>query len=183
MGDAGTIPQVRSMSGLSPIDADALMAKSHRLARLLDAAPEVVAGPLRSDSQYWVGKGRPDFLPKGELTLRQSHFLGVPDLAAIEVSTKPFGLGLFTSTGVFGTYGMWRIYLDLNQWSTLYPLPWYTWAVQPHCRAVVCEIASASQWVEFVLSPSAAEGRITLSRLESRGARLRRSPYDPARRR
>lgn len=157
---AGRPTDVRAMPCLSPKDADTLLENSHRLARLLDIVPEVVAGPLRRDSQYWVGTGKPDFAPKAELTLSESHFRGVSDAVAIEVSAKPFGVGLFTSTGVLGTYGMWRIYLDLNQGSTLYPRPWYTWAIKPHRHAVVHELAAASHWVELVLSHPLRNGEL-----------------------
>ena len=148
----GTVRDVRTLPVVSPADADALVGGSRLLARLMDAVPEIVAGPLCVGSQYWVGTGKPSFVPKGESTLQESHFISASDAAHIEVSTKPFGVGLFTSTGVLGTYGMWRMYLDLNRGSTLHPLPWYTWAVEPHAHAVVHEIASASQWVEFVVS-------------------------------
>jgi hypothetical protein len=86
------------------------------------------------------------------LTLSESHFIGVSDAVPMKASTKPFYVGLFTSTGVLGTYGMWRTHLDLNEYSSLHPRPWHTWAVEPHPNAVVHEIASASQWVELVLS-------------------------------
>ena len=137
---------------VSAATADALLNNSRLLARLAEAVPEIVTGPLRSDFQYWVGTANPSGWPKSELTLSESHFIGVSEAVLVKASTKPSYVGLFTATGVLGTYGMWRMYLHLKPWNTLFPLPWHTWAVEPHDNVVVHEIASASQWVEFVLS-------------------------------
>jgi hypothetical protein len=145
---------------VSAAAADALLKNCRLLARLEDAVPEIVTGPLRFDFQYWVGIENPSHAPKRELTLSESHFIGVSDAAPMKASTKPFYVGLFTSTGVLGTYGMWRIYLDLHAYSTLNPRPWHTWAVELHDNVVVHEIASASQWVEFVLSHPRREGEL-----------------------
>lgn len=148
----GTPRDVRGLPCVSPMDADRILGESRLLARLTDVVPEIVTGPLRLDSQYWVGTGKPSFVPGGELAPRASAFLGVSEATAGEASTKPFGVGLFTSTGALGTYGMWRLYLDLNRGSTLHPLPWHTWAVEPQGVANVHEITSASEWVGFVLA-------------------------------
>jgi hypothetical protein len=144
--DANVLPCV------SAADADALIKNGRLLNRLTDAVPEIAMGPLRLDSQYWIGTGNPSDRPKAELTLSESHFVAVAEATPVEVSTKPFYVGLFTATGVLGTYGMWRMYLDGGWEFTLHPLPWWTWAVEPHDDVVVHEIASASQWVDFVLS-------------------------------
>ncbi len=143
---------LRALPYLSPVDADGLLGSSRLLTRLAEVVPEIVTGPLRLDSQYWVGTGKPSFVPTGELTPKESAFVCVSDATAMDPSTKPFGVGLFTSTGVLGTHGMWQNYLDLNRGSTLHPLPWHTWVVEPHRHARVHEITTASEWVEFVLS-------------------------------
>lgn len=148
----GTPTDIRAFPCVSAADADAIMAKSRLLARLAGAVPEIVTGPLRYDSQYWIAAGKPSFLPKGEPVPSKSRFIGALDATAVEASTKPFGIGLFTSTGVLGTHGMWRAYLDLNRGSTLFPTPWRTWLVEPRHEAVVREVTSASQWGDLVLS-------------------------------
>lgn len=148
----GVPSDIQTVPCVSAEAADALMGNSRLLARLAGAVPEIVAGPLRLDAQYWVGTGKPSFLPQGETTLSEACFVGVADAMRGEASTKPFGVGLFTSTGVLGTYGMWRVYLQMNQGSTLSPLPWRAWAVEPRGDVVVHEIASAAQWVELVAS-------------------------------
>jgi hypothetical protein len=137
---------------VSAADADALMNNGRLLNRLTDAVPEIAMGPLRLDSQYWIATGVPSDRPKAELTLSESHFVAVSDATPVEVSTKPFYVGLFTATGVLGTYGMWRRFLDAGSEASLHPLPWWTWAVEPHDNVVVQELASAAQWVDFVLS-------------------------------
>lgn len=148
----GTGDDVPVLPTLSAAKADGLVQGSRLLARLDAAAPELVLGPLRRDAQLWTGTGNPSFLPEAELTPSESYFVGVSEASAGVASTKPFGVGLFTSTGVLGTYGMWRLYLELNRGSTLFPLPWRTWAVEPLAGAVVREIASAADWVELVLA-------------------------------
>jgi hypothetical protein len=137
---------------VSAAAADALLKNSRLLARLEEAVPEIVTGSLRFDLQYWVGIENQSGAPKRELTLSESNFIGVSDAVPMKASTKPFYIGLFTSTGVLGTYGMWRIYLDRYECSAVDPRPRWTWAVELHNNVVVHEIASASQWVEFVLS-------------------------------
>ncbi len=47
---------------------------------------------------------------------------------------------------------MWREYLRLNWGSTLHPLPWHTWRVEPRSDIVVHEIAGAAQWVDLALA-------------------------------
>lgn len=150
--DTGTPRDVRALPCVSPRDADALLGSSRLLTQLADIAPELVSGPLRLDSQYWIATGKPSFVPSGEQTPTISAFTGVSDPTAPDASTKPFGIGFFTSTGVLGTYGMWRIYLELNRGSTLHPLPWHTWSVEPNPHAIVREISTADEWVDFVLS-------------------------------
>lgn len=150
--DTGTAVDAHVLPRLSASDADAIANKSRLLARLAGAAPEVVTGPLQYDCQYWVATGKPDFVPKGEPIPGEAHFTGMLDAPALAPSTKPFGVGLFTSTGVLGTRGMWRSYLDLNRGSTLFPMPWRTWVVEPRRGANVREIACAADWVDLVLS-------------------------------
>lgn len=163
----GTPRDVRGLPCVSPVDADGLIGSSRLVNRLADVVPEIVTGPLRVDAQYWVGTGKPSFLPRGDLTPKESAFVSVSNATAVDPSAKPFGVGFFTSTGVLGTYGMWRIYLDMNRGSTLHPLPWHTWAIEPHRRAIVCEITTATEWVEFVLAHPRQEHELIFPNWES----------------
>jgi hypothetical protein len=79
------------------------------------------------------------------------HFAEATRSAEIPATTKPFELGLFTSTGTLGTYGMWLCLLVLNRGSTLFPFPWNVWMLQASPDARVFEITTATEWVEFVL--------------------------------
>jgi hypothetical protein len=45
---------------------------------------------------------------------------------------------------------MWWSYLEMHRGSTLFPHPWRVWAVRAAPDAKVLEIASASEWVDFV---------------------------------
>jgi hypothetical protein len=143
-GAASELPPVLAAT------ADALVGRCRLLRRLDGVVPEIVTGPFRTMPQYWVATGKLNRIAPGGPTPSESYFVAVDDLDALPVATKPFGMGLFTSTGVLGDHGMWRTYLDLNRWSTLHPLPWHTWAVTPRRDAVVHEISSAAQWIDFV---------------------------------
>ena len=144
--DVGALPCV------SAEDADGLVGRSRLLTRLASVAPEIVTGPLSLDSQYWVGTAKPGLDPAGEVTPHESALVCVSDATVTDSSTKPFGGGLFTSTGVLNTHGMWRLYLELHRGSSLHPLPWHTSALEPFGHAVVHEITNAVEWVRFVLA-------------------------------
>jgi len=156
--DTGLMRNPQRMPLVSPGEADDLMANCRLLGRLADSVPEVTRGPLRRDAQYWVGTGGPGHLPSKVRELQRARFIDVAHAHQAGASTKPFGLGLFTSTGVAGTFGMWRVYLDLNRGSSLFPLPWQTWVVTPREDVAVAEITSAAEWVEFIASHPARAG-------------------------
>ena len=126
--------------------ADKLVAECALLDRVERIAPEIVDGPLSVGAQFWTGTGKPSHVPPGERRLSRSHF--VPVSANIAASTKPFGVGLFTSTGVSGGSSMWRAYLDRHE--LMFPLPWWTWSVAIEPDIAVYEISSAARWVELV---------------------------------
>jgi hypothetical protein len=87
------------------------------------------------------------------------HFIDPsPTIDAI-ATTKPFDVGLFTSTPVFGTFGMWWCYLQLNAGSTLFPPPWVVWSADLRADLEVLEIVTAMDWAEFVAqSPIVSAG-------------------------
>lgn len=133
-----------------PHIADEVVATSRLLSTALEIAPEVVIGPVSRERQYWIGTGRRlPVAPATPPTLGREHF--VPAGPDTSVSTKPFFVGLFTSTGFGDTYGMWHLYLEATQ-SSLFPPPWYVWRVQARTDARVLEISSANAWAEFVLA-------------------------------
>lgn len=134
-------------------DADVIQKNCSLLDRLEIALPEITTEPLRLNYQFWVAIGEPSELQKKDLTLTESHFIGISDAPLIKASTKPFYVGLFTSTGVVGTYGMWRIYNKHYDYRiSPPPPPLRTWSVEPYNNVVVREITSAVDWVEFILS-------------------------------
>jgi hypothetical protein len=139
--------------------ADEILATSKRLERLRKRAPEVAVGPLARREQHWIATGRPAHLPPRASALDPKQFVDVTAQAHVPVSTKPFEVGLYTSTAVFGTFGMWWCFLKLNSQSTLFPHPWTIWALEAAPDADVLEIATAAQWVDFVsANPLASEG-------------------------
>lgn len=138
---------------LSPVSAravDEIMDRSELIDRLKKKAPEVTVGPLLRADQYWISTGRPSYMAAPEGTLDQVHFIDATGAHVAPASAKPFDLGLYTSTGAFGTFGMWWCYLQLNAGSTLFPRPWTVWSLKAASDARVLEIATAADWAEFV---------------------------------
>jgi hypothetical protein len=155
-------PAAKEAQSLPPVvahSADEVLAASKLLERLRKRAPDVAVGPLSRREQYWIATGRPAHLPQRDGTLDPERFVDGTTLAHVPVSTKPFELGLYTSTGVFGTFGMWWCFLEQNSQSTLFPPPWTIWALEATQDADVFEIATAAQWVDFVsAAPLHSEG-------------------------
>lgn len=141
----GTPADVSGLPLVAATDADALLARCRLLGRLRAALPTLVDGPLRADAQYFVGTANMP-PPSADRFLAPNTAAGQPAPA----STKPFDLGLFTSTGDGAGYGMWRRYLEINRGSSLFPLPWRTWSLNAATDLTVREITSAADWAAFV---------------------------------
>lgn len=136
---------------VSAADADALVSGCDLLVRIGSAAPEIVAAPLRRESQFWTATGKPAWVDISAPVPSEDSFV---DACAVDImpSTKPFGVGLFTSTGVGAGRDMWTCYLESSAESSMFPRPWHRWRITPSHDARVYEITSAAQWVEFVVS-------------------------------
>jgi len=132
--------------------ADAAQRRCHLLERLGRLAPSVVDGPVDLGAQYWIATGRAHWLPPVDRILHEEKFVAINPEALRTRNVKPFGFGLFTSTGLFDTPGMWRIYLRGYENSQLYPGPWLTWHVRPRQDAAVYEVRDAARWVELLES-------------------------------
>lgn len=149
---------------VDPAEADQIMATSRLLRRLDHLAPQLIRGPLDVDRQFWVATAKPPHLPEPDPLPRETSFRPVTAPAAghrLAPSPKPFGVGLFTATGVGADQGMWRRYLDLNVGSSLHPRPWRTWRLTPHPHARICEVTSATAWVELLTRhPHLHEGQV-----------------------
>jgi len=133
---------------LTADDADAIAANCRLLDSIGRDQPGVVLGPLNRRRQHWISTGRHLTSSNEFPSLARSRFqLADNDIVP---STKPFGLGLYTSTPGLHGRGMWRTYLDVARGSSLHPLPWATWELQAGEDASVVEITSARDWVDFV---------------------------------
>lgn len=146
--DSSTTIETAGAAALRPPLVDALVSTSAILTRLRNVAAEVVEGPAAPDRQFWVGTGKPPWVSARSSQLDQGEF---DDASRVEStpSTKPFHIGLFTSSGVVGTHGLWELYLDVTQ-STLHPRPWHLWRVTPRPDVRLLEIPSATAWAAFV---------------------------------
>jgi hypothetical protein len=130
-----------------PIAVDAIFTKSLLLQRLRARAPEVAAGPLVRERQYWIGTPTP--AERGAPPeLAEARFAGFEREA--RPTTKPERQGLFTSTTCLGTLGMWSVYLELHRGSTLFSQPWRGQTVSIASHADVVELSSAAEWATLL---------------------------------
>jgi hypothetical protein len=136
---------------IDPRLADAIVSDSSLLRWMASLEPAVTVPPLRRDRQLWTETG-----PFGSTAARHpaapnpADFVG-PEAAPSQPSAaKPFGFGLYTSTATSNGTSMWQLYLEPYAGSNLYPLPWYTWELMSKAGSAVAEIASATDWVQFL---------------------------------
>ncbi|MFE0047932.1 hypothetical protein [Streptomyces albireticuli] len=157
-----TEPEMTALAGgpavVDPAEADAAVEECLLLRHLAREEPGIVRGPLERTRQHWIGTGSHELAPSRRPGLSRERFRA-PGTGPVPPSTKPFHVGLYTSTawrgddgggdcGGGGT-GMWRMYLD--QGSSLHPLPWHTWELRvTDPAAEVLEIGDASAWAAFV---------------------------------
>ncbi|MET9544077.1 hypothetical protein ABZY36_02015 [Streptomyces sp. NPDC006627] len=150
-----TEPEMAAMAGgpaiLAPSEAEEAdeMADDCRLLdRLRRDEESLVRGPLDRGRQHWIGTSPHTLVPDRRPALDPDRFT-VPGDHPGPPSTKPFQLGLYTSTARRDGPGMWRIYLDLG--SSLHPRPWQTWHLPVTApAAAVLEINGAGDWAAFV---------------------------------
>ncbi|MGH3183528.1 MAG: hypothetical protein ACRDOE_16735 [Streptosporangiaceae bacterium] len=131
-----------------PADADRVTATCRLLSRLDHAVPQIVSGPVDRHGQYWISTGKPPWVAPREPELAEAGFTAVTGPPGGLV--KPFTGGLHTSTGFPGGQGMWRSYLDLRDWDSLFARPWFVWQVSGDAAATILEVSSASAWAGFV---------------------------------
>lgn len=143
---------------MSASTADALMDSCRLLRRLTARFPASVVGPLARD-QFWIATGRPRCVPPRASTLDRAHFVEMTATAEIAASTNPFGVGIFTSTGLGDSAGMWWCYLR-SEGSSLTPVPWKVWSLQTRQDVKVLEITTAGEWVDFVSTHALERGRL-----------------------
>jgi len=131
--------------------ADELISECELLHRLGKRAPEVALGPLELRDQRCISTTRPRRFHKTPSSPEKAFFFDIASPSnAQQPSTKPFYVGLFSSTAVFGSFGMWWAYLCLSHGSSLFGLPWTIWELQVRTRVAVFEVSSAANWVKLL---------------------------------
>ena len=161
----GTLPVI------SPRDADEIVADCGLLGRVQSERADLVIGPIDRDNQYWVSVERMPHQAPRERHLDVSHFNGLPGARAPAATTKPSGLGLFTSTGSADSFGMWWSYLQEYRGSTLFPEPWIVWRVGLAPTSRVLEISTAAQWVALAEEHRREDQRVVYPNWQTIGER------------
>lgn len=138
----------------SPDEADECIARCELLRAIAERDDSLVSGPLTPDRQEWVADSSRLAGPDGGHGPREDLFVH-PEVE-FAPSTKPFGVGLYTSTPSLCGRSMWRAYLEeYGGGETLLRRPWHIWRVSTDARAVsVVEITSAREWTDFVCAYS-----------------------------
>lgn len=150
-----TEPEMTALAGgpavLAPSEAEEADDMADRcllLSRLARDQESLVRGPLDRTRQHWIGTGPHELAPHRRPTPGREHFTA-PGGDCAPPCTKPFHLGLYTSTARRDGPCMWRMYLDLG--STLHPRPWQTWRLPvTDPTPGILEIGGASDWAAFV---------------------------------
>ena len=135
---------------VSSADADAVVATSLLIRRLESAEPELVTGGIDGYPQFWISTGKPPWVPSRQHVLSEAHFVAATGHGQTP-HAKPFGVGLFTSSGFQGTQGMWRLFLDIGDDPLLFPHPWHVWRANVSSGARVCEVTTAAEWEDLIL--------------------------------
>ncbi|MEV4539017.1 hypothetical protein AB0J82_35120 [Asanoa sp. NPDC049518] len=139
---------------LTPEAADAIVRRSSVLATLRRVDPTLVDGPVRTDSQLWIAAAKPPHLPIRFQEPSRDHLVEPRDAGAL-ITTKPFEVGLYTSTATEGPQtpsGMWLTYLRDHGGSSggSFPYPWHVWSIVPKQPVTVFEVTNAVTWVDLV---------------------------------
>lgn len=133
-------------------DADEIVACCDLLGEIGLEEPALGTGAVMP-RQHWIGTARHSFREGQAPKPTMERFADARQSSAEIYSTKPFGVGLYSSSARRRGRSMWRNYLDLFYGSDLYPLPWVTWEL--HCAkdgVPILDIASADDWVAFVMA-------------------------------
>lgn len=134
----------------TPRTADEVVAACRLVSVMHQRTRDLGIRPGGEFRQYWVAAGRPEHLPVRVMAPKRSEFVAASAAHHMIGSSKPFGLGIYTSTGSGNGLGMWWALLQLSRGSGLFPLPWSAWEVAIAPSARVFELTSAQRWVELV---------------------------------
>jgi hypothetical protein len=144
---------------LEPAAADEITAGCRLLEEIARTDADLVRGPLDRRRQQWIGTAKRTGSPAIRKLARES-FVGADAGGHVRPSTKPAGLGIYTSTAAANGRGMWLAFLQIGTEASLHRRPWTVWDVRPDGdRATVCEIDSAAAWCDLVQAhPTRADG-------------------------
>jgi hypothetical protein len=135
---------------LEPAAADEITARCHLLSEISLTDADLVRGPLNQRRQEWIGTGKWSGSTAAQ-TLTEQLFVSADAAAYQRPSTKPAGVGIYTSTAASNGRSMWRMFLEIGTEASLHPRPWAVWDVRPHGdEGEVCEIQRAETWCDLI---------------------------------
>lgn len=144
---------------LEPAAADEITAGCRLLMQIARTDADLVRGPLDQRRQQWIGTSKQSGSAAIPELTRQS-FVSADAPSSARASTKPFGLGIYTSTAASDGRSMWRALLEIDTEASLHRRPWAVWDARlDGDRTKVYEIDSAETWCDLVQAyPTRAEG-------------------------
>jgi hypothetical protein len=138
--------------------ADEITAGCRLLREIARTDADLVGGPLDQRRQEWIAAAkRSGSAAAPELTRQSFISAGAP--GHLKPSTKPAGVGIYSSTVTSDGRSMWRVFLEIGSEASLHPRPWAVWDIRL-CgdRANVYEIDSET-WCDLVRAyPTRADG-------------------------
>jgi hypothetical protein len=141
--------------------ADEITAGCRLLNEIARTDLDLVRGPLDERRQQWIGTAKRS-VSASPLELTRPSFVSADAPGSARPSTKPAGLGIYSSTATNDGRSMWRVFLDVGREASLHRRPWAVWDVRLYGdQAKVCEIDSAETWCDLVQAyPAPADGRL-----------------------
>lgn len=130
--------------------ADEVASRSLMLARLLELAPWMTAGPNSDEcEQVWIATQRPEWQSPARSIPTRDDFV-TPSTLPNDLTKRPLAFGLYTSSANTEYRGMWDTFVRQNTTDALWRRPWITWRLGIAGTPRIYNITTARDWVALV---------------------------------
>lgn len=136
---------------LQAAEVDDIVASSQFISDLRRIFPSLVQADRHIPRQLWARFTMPSWVKQIPNDLDPTLFRDFSQSFAVR-SSKPWGLGLFTSSAISYDRSMWHLYASNGPDSSVLKPPCRTFVVFPFSAARVAQISSAGDWAQLVQS-------------------------------